>query len=149
MPERKPSRRLGPNRRHYLNHRANVEPFVTRDGSIISELMHPSHHAVERCSVAEAQVDPDQETILHRHSIAEEVYHIIEGAGLMTLGHDRFAVVPGDIIRIAPGVPHKIKTTSTLPMRLLCICVPAYSDEDTEIVHESHEGSDAPSSPDT
>jgi len=137
MSQRKPSRRKAPDRGHYLNHRANVEPFVTRDGSIISELMHPSSHSVERCSVAEAQVDPHQETILHRHPISEEVYHILGGSGVMTLGHDRFAVVPGDTIRIAPGLPHKIRATSEGPLRLLCICVPAYSDEDTEIVHET------------
>lgn len=137
MPERKRSRRLGPDRSHYLNHRAAVDPFVTRDGSIITELMHPSSHAVERCSIAEAQVDPGQSTLLHRHPITEEVYHVLDGAGLMTLGHDQFAVVPGDIIRIAPGQPHKIQATSEAPLRFLCTCVPAYSDEDTEILHDA------------
>ena len=32
---------------------------------------------------------------------------------------------------IAPGVRHKLWSTGTEPLRLLCCCAPAYSDADT------------------
>lgn len=127
-------RRPAPDRSSYLNHRSRSEVIRAADGSRVRELMHPSHHAIERMSVAEAEVKPGHSTRLHRHPIAEEVYHILDGAGVMDLDGERFAVVPGDIIRIAPGQAHRIETKSEAPLRFLCICQPAYRDEDTEFV---------------
>lgn len=118
----------------YLNHRASVEPIAAPDDSAVRELLHPSRHAIERMSVAEAEVAPGQATRLHRHPQAEEVYHVLDGAGMLQLDDERLAVVPGDIIRIAPGQPHRIETRSETPLRFLCICQPAYSDEDTEFL---------------
>ncbi|MFW6020635.1 MAG: cupin domain-containing protein [Guyparkeria sp.] len=127
-------RRPEPDRSSYLNHRSRVEPIVAPDGSTVRELMHPSHHAVERLSVAEATVEPGASTRRHRHPVAEEIYQILDGAGVMELGEERLAVVPGDIIRIAPGQPHRLEAKSEVPLRLLCICQPAYRDEDTEFL---------------
>jgi len=127
-------RRSEPDRSSYLNHRSRVEPITAPDGSAVRELLHPSRHAIERLSVAEATVEPGRSTRLHRHPIAEEVYQILDGAGVLELGDERLAVVPGDIIRIAPGQPHRLETRSDVPLRLLCICQPAYSDEDTEFL---------------
>ncbi|MGM0517596.1 MAG: cupin domain-containing protein [Pseudomonadota bacterium] len=127
-------RRPGNDRSGYLNHRGRAEAVRPPDGSLVRELMHPARHDIERMSVAEAEVAPGASTRLHRHPVAEEVYHILDGAGIMELGEEQFAVVPGDIIRIAPGQAHRIETKSEVPLRLLCICQPAYSDEDTEFV---------------
>ena len=118
----------------YLNHRSNVEPIHAPDGSSVRELLHPDRHAIERMSVAEAEVAPGRSTRLHRHPVAEEVYHILEGAGVLQLGEERMAVVPGDIIRIAPNQSHRIEAKSETPLRFLCICQPAYRDEDTEFL---------------
>ncbi len=129
-------RNAGPDRSSYLNHRSRAEVVRAPDGSRVRELMHPGRHAIERMSVAEAEVDPGHSTRRHRHPAAEEVYHILDGAGVMELDGDRFAVVPGDIIRIAPGQPHRIETKSEVPLRFLCICQPAYRDEDTEFLDD-------------
>ncbi len=118
----------------YLNHRSKTPVINVPDGSRVRELMHPARHAIKRMSIAEAEVEPGCPTRLHRHAVAEEVYHILDGAGVMQLGEDRFAVVPGDIIRIAPGQSHRIEAHSEGPLRFLCICQPAYRDEDTELV---------------
>ena len=118
----------------YLNHRSDVEPIHAPDGSSVRELLHPEHHAVERMSIAEAEVQPGQATRLHRHPVAEEVYHVLDGAGVLQLADERIAVVPGDIIHIAPDQPHRIEAKSETPLRFLCICQPAYRDEDTEFL---------------
>ena len=127
-------RRPGIDRSGYLNHRSDAQVVEPPDGSRVRELMHPARHDIQRMSIAEAEVEPGRSTRLHRHPVAEEVYQILDGAGVMQLGEERFAVVPGDIIRIAPGQPHRIETKSDVPLRFLCICQPAYSDEDTEFV---------------
>ena len=115
-------------------HYADVSAFVTKDGSLIRELMHPSQHASQQQSLAEAIVQPGQRTALHRHFRSEELYHISAGQGRMTLGEDCFTVKPGDSICIAPGTPHCIENIGPGELRILCSCAPAYAHSDTEVL---------------
>jgi mannose-6-phosphate isomerase-like protein (cupin superfamily) len=113
---------------------ADVGPFATRDGSQIRELMHPTAHGNHRQSLAEATIAPGATTLLHRHHATEEIYHFTKGAGMMTLGDERFAVSAGDTVCIPPGTPHRLENTGGGELVLLCACAPAYSHEDTELL---------------
>lgn len=113
---------------------AECVPYVTKDGSEIRELMHPSAHAVLRQSLAEAVVEPGQRTQLHRHEASEELYHITRGRGMMTLGEARFEVCAGDTVLIPPSVPHCIEAAGELSLHVLCCCSPAYRHEDTFVL---------------
>ncbi len=112
----------------------NVKPYTTKDGSIIRELIHPNHMKVKNISLAEAIVKPNEETFLHIHKTSEEIYHITEGKGVMQLGDKTFEVKKGDSILIPPKTPHKIKNNSQEELKILCICSPPYSHEDTELL---------------
>ncbi len=116
------------------SHNANIEPFITKDGSIIRELMHPSVHGNCNQSLAEAVIPAGTTTQLHRHFRSEEIYHITAGEGWMTRGEEGFAVKAGDTVCIPPGTPHKIANTGTAELRILCCCAPAYSHNDTELL---------------
>ena len=116
------------------SHRASVAPYLTKDGSVIRELMHPSVHGNRAQSLAEATVAPGAATALHRHRVAEELYHFTGGSGTMTLGTETFAVGAGDTVCIPPGTPHRVVNTGAAPLTILCSCAPAYSHEDTELL---------------
>lgn len=113
---------------------ADVSVYRTKDGSEIRELMHPSLHGNRNQSLAEATVPPGVKTLLHRHPVSEEIYHVVAGKGRMTLGDRHFEVAVGDTVLIAPGTPHCIRTTSDDPLRILCCCSPAYAHDDTELL---------------
>jgi mannose-6-phosphate isomerase-like protein (cupin superfamily) len=116
---------------------ASVAPYITKDGSQIRELMHPAHHAGHgnrAQSFAEAIVEPGAKTALHRHHVTEEIYHLTQGAGRMTLGGQQFAVAAGDTICIAPGTAHCIECVGGVALKILCACSPAYAHEDTELL---------------
>lgn len=113
---------------------SNVEAYLTKDGSEIRELMHPAVHGNRNQSLAEATIPPGTRTVLHQHAVTEELYHVTQGQGLMTLGEESFAVVVGDTVLIAPGTPHCIEATGSEPLKILCCCSPAYSHDDTELL---------------
>ena len=116
---------------------AEIAPFTTKDGSQIRELMHPAQHAahgVRAQSFAEAIIEPGQTTALHLHRASEEIYHITQGAGRMTLGEQSFDVAVGDTVCIAPNTPHGIRCTSGKPLKILCACAPAYAHADTVLL---------------
>ncbi len=112
----------------------SVTPFVTKDGSLIRELMHPARHGNVKQSFAEATIPARTTTLLHRHATTEEIYHVTTGTGMMTLGAERFAIAAGDTVCIPPGTPHCVENTGTGNLVILCACAPAYSHDDTELL---------------
>jgi mannose-6-phosphate isomerase-like protein (cupin superfamily) len=111
-----------------------VIAYITKDGSEIRELLHPSQHAVRQQSLAEAVIPPGSCTQLHRHQVTEEIYHVTRGAGLMTLGVSQFEICVGDSIAIPPGTPHCVENKGSEALHILCCCAPAYSHDDTELL---------------
>lgn len=115
-------------------HYPDIPAYITKDGSIIRELMHPSVHGNKQQSLAEAEVPVGERTVLHRHLKSEELYHFTGGNGLMIMGENRFPIAAGDTIAIPPGTPHAVENTGREPLRILCCCAPPYSHEDTEVL---------------
>jgi mannose-6-phosphate isomerase-like protein (cupin superfamily) len=115
-------------------HYTDIAPYVTKDGSLIRELMHPQVHGNRMQSLAEALVPVNGATALHRHHQSEELYYISYGEGEMTLESHVFPVQAGDTICIAPGAAHCIRNTGTEVLRILCCSSPAYAHDDTELL---------------
>jgi mannose-6-phosphate isomerase-like protein (cupin superfamily) len=113
---------------------AGINPYITKDSSIIRELMHPMVHGNEKQSLAEATVPVGAKTLLHKHHKSEEIYYIMEGKGMMTISDNKFEVKKGDTICIPPGAPHQIENINNIPLKILCCCSPPYSHEDTELM---------------
>lgn len=112
----------------------DCEPFVTKDGSLIRELLSHRNSTIQKQSLAEAMVPPLISTDAHYHPVSEEIYFIIDGTATMFLGQQSFVVRPGDAIAIPPGVIHWIHNSGLAPLRLLCCCSPGYEHHDTVMV---------------
>ena len=111
-----------------------IQSYITKDGSIIRELMHPDVHGNKTQSLAEAIVPVHGMTFLHMHGQSEEIYHITQGHGLLLLGGERCEVTVGDTVCIPPHVPHQIQNVGKVPLRILCCSSPAYSHNDTDLL---------------
>jgi mannose-6-phosphate isomerase-like protein (cupin superfamily) len=112
----------------------DIPPYLTKDGSEIRELMHPSVHGNLNQSLAEAIIPPGKQTLLHRHHNSEELYHVIAGHGVMQLGEEKFGIRVGDTIVIPPGTAHAVENYGNEPLKILCCCSPPYSHDDTELL---------------
>ena len=111
-----------------------ISPYVTKDKSLIRELLHPGVHGAGKVSLAEALFAPGLVSELHLHRITEEIYHVTTGSGIMILGHEVLEIRDGDTVLIPPGTPHQVENTGPGDMCILCICTPPYSHEDTELL---------------
>ncbi len=98
--------------------------------------MHPARHGCQNQSLADAVVAPGKRTLLHKHSLSEEIYYILAGCGEVRLGDKCYPVKVGDSICIPPGIPHNIKNTGNEALIFLCCCSPAYSHDDTRLLDE-------------
>jgi mannose-6-phosphate isomerase-like protein (cupin superfamily) len=113
--------------------RDDAEPFTTKDGSTIRELLGLKTAPVRSQSLAEATLEPRQQTERHYHAESEEFYYVLAGEGEMEINGEHAPVGPGDAILIRPGAWHQI-TAGNSTLRFLCCCAPPYRHEDTFFV---------------
>ncbi len=106
-------------------------PFITKDGSEIRSILDRTNSTATHQSLAEATLLPGSETAGHVHARTEEIYYILRGRGVMTVGAARREVGPGDGILIPPGARHSIENPGAEALVFLCCCAPPYSHEDT------------------
>jgi mannose-6-phosphate isomerase-like protein (cupin superfamily) len=111
----------------------NIEPFITKDGSEIRELLAHRNSSIRNQSLAEARLPVGGSTQEHYHPRAEEIYFITSGSGRMRIEGEERLVGVGDAIAIPPGQRHKLWNTGETVLTLLCCCAPAYEHEDTVI----------------
>lgn len=112
---------------------SEIQPFATKDGSEIRELLAYRNSAIRNQSLAEARLPVGGSTQEHYHIKTEEIYYITHGTGRIRIEAETREVKAGDSIAIPPGQKHKLWNTGTETMRLLCCCAPAYEHEDTII----------------
>src|SRR5439155_15712455 len=87
---------------------ADMQPFVTKDGSEIRELLAYRNSGIRNQSLAEARLPVGASTQEHYHPKAEEIYYITHGTGRMRIESETREVKPGDAIAIPPGRRHKL-----------------------------------------
>jgi mannose-6-phosphate isomerase-like protein (cupin superfamily) len=61
---------------------------------------------------------------VHRHKVQEQVYHVIEGEGLMHIDGEAHVVRKHDYIFLPPGVDHDISNTGLVDLVFLVVTSP-------------------------
>lgn len=114
----------------------DAEPFTTKDGSTIREILAHRNSCIRKQSLAEALVPPGRATAPHFHPQTEEIYFILAGQGEMQIEGEIQTVGPGDAIAIPPGMTHRICNQGDAELRFLCCCAPGYEHDDTVLVKD-------------
>ncbi len=60
----------------------------------------------------------------HAHTVQEQIYHLLEGEGVMEIDGERRVVRRHDVVFIPPGVEHAIRNTGLENLVFLVITVP-------------------------
>jgi mannose-6-phosphate isomerase-like protein (cupin superfamily) len=110
---------------------AQIEPFQTLDGSEIREWAGKVAMPACNQSLAEATIPVGGATTEHYHRVTEELYLVSAGRGRLVIDGEERLIGEGDCALIAPGARHKLFNVGEQPLRVICACAPAYSDEDT------------------
>ncbi|MEZ5657343.1 MAG: cupin domain-containing protein [Burkholderiaceae bacterium] len=60
----------------------------------------------------------------HAHKTQEQVYHVLDGEGLMEIGEQRRVVRKHDVIFLPPGVPHAIQNSGLGDLTFIVVTTP-------------------------
>src|SRR5262249_62378243 len=110
---------------------AELEPFVTLDGSEIREWAGRVSAPARNQSLAEAILPLGGATTEHYHRTSEELYLLTAGEGRLIIDDEHRLVREGDCALIPPGTRPKLLNTGSIPLRALSVCSPAHSDQAT------------------
>ncbi len=101
-------------------------PRYRRPEGITSHLLaSPRTCGAEHLTTTLAVIQPGGEQRVHSHP-PEQVYFILEGSGLMTVGGETLRVEPGDCVFIPSGVPHGLNNDGAAVLRYFSAAAPAY-----------------------
>jgi mannose-6-phosphate isomerase-like protein (cupin superfamily) len=64
----------------------------------------------------------------HSHKVQEQVYHVLEGEGLMEVGDKTHVVRKHDVIYLPPGVEHSINNTGVVDLVFIVATSPVTDD---------------------
>ena len=118
-------------RRAFIRHIAEVpwRQFPDHFGGALSKpLVMPETAASRHIDYRISMYQPMAHVARHKHDVQEQVYHVIEGEGLMELGDTRQVVRKHDFIFVPPGVEHSISNTGTVDLVFLVVTSPVTDD---------------------
>jgi len=105
--------------------------YVRAEGITSYLLASPRTCAAAHLTTTLAVIEPGGEQRLHSHA-PEQVYFILEGSGLMTVGGESQRVGPGDCVFIPSGEPHGLKNDGAARLRYFSAAAPAYPPGEAE-----------------
>jgi mannose-6-phosphate isomerase-like protein (cupin superfamily) len=65
---------------------------------------------------------------LHAHAVQEQIYHVLEGEGLMEIDGKKQVVRKHDVIYLPPGVTHAIQNSGLVDLLFLVVTSPVTDD---------------------
>jgi len=94
-------------------------------GALSKALVDPKNSGTQRLDFRISRYAPSAYVQEHRHRIQEQIYYVLEGEGLLTLGKARHLMRPHDYVYVPPGVPHSFTNTGTAGLVFLVVTTPA------------------------
>lgn len=108
--------------------------FISQDNAIVQEIVSHRNSSVKNQSLAKVTIEPGKTIFEHYHKKTEELYHIIQGEGIMVIEDEKQKVGEGETVIILPGQKHKIANRRDSDLVMLVMCAPGYEDVDQIIV---------------
>ena len=102
----------------------------TAHGSEIRPLIDRTTSGITQCSLAEEMLPPGCTVTPHYHREIEEIYYVVSGRGVMTVGDEISEVNAGDAVYVPRGRRHTLQNIGSEPIKLILVCGPAFFYED-------------------
>ncbi len=93
-------------------------------GALSKPLVMPETAASRHIDYRISMYQPMAYVARHKHKVQEQVYHVIEGEGLMEVGDTKQVVRKHDVVFVPPGVEHSISNTGTVDLVFLVVTSP-------------------------
>ncbi|MCS6877849.1 MAG: cupin domain-containing protein [Geminicoccaceae bacterium] len=98
-------------------------------GALSKALVRPETVGSRRIDYRISSYRPMAKVAPHAHRVQEQIYHVLEGEGLLEIEGERVIVRRHDIVYLPPGVRHAIENTGLGDLVFLVVTSPAEDEE--------------------
>jgi predicted cupin superfamily sugar epimerase/mannose-6-phosphate isomerase-like protein (cupin superfamily) len=105
---------------------ADAEPLVT----LTRRQGHAGPIASTLQSIVHVRLAPRTASPAGFLRTIHETIIVTAGRGELELGETVRALAPGDVCALPPGVPHRVRATTSAPLEYYAVCAPAFRPED-------------------
>jgi quercetin dioxygenase-like cupin family protein len=99
-------------------------------GALSKALVGPENSGSRRMDFRISRYAPNAYVQEHTHKVQEQVYYVLEGEGLLTLGKEKHLMRPHHYVYVPPGVPHSFTNTGLAGLVFLVMTTPAADEPD-------------------
>jgi mannose-6-phosphate isomerase-like protein (cupin superfamily) len=124
-------KRMAAERKWFIRNIAEVpwRQFPDHFGGALSKpLVMPETAGSQHLDYRISMYQPMAHVKLHRHKVQEQVYHVLEGEGLMEIDGENHVVRKHDYIFLPPGIDHSIANTGLVDLVFLVVTSPVTDD---------------------
>jgi mannose-6-phosphate isomerase-like protein (cupin superfamily) len=93
-------------------------------GALSKPLVNPENAGARHVDYRISMYQPMAYVKLHKHKVQEQIYHVLEGEGLMHIDGERRVVRRHDVIHLPPGVEHSIENSGLTDLVFLVVTCP-------------------------
>jgi mannose-6-phosphate isomerase-like protein (cupin superfamily) len=101
-------------------------------GALSKALVRPEVCGARRIDHRISSYQPMAYVAEHVHRVQEQVYHVIDGEGVLTLDERKVVMRRHDYVFVPPGVRHSFTNTGLSPLVFLVITTPVEDGEAPE-----------------
>ncbi|HEX6841889.1 MAG TPA: cupin domain-containing protein [Stellaceae bacterium] len=98
-------------------------------GALSKPLVMPETAASRHIDYRISLYQPMAYVARHKHVLQEQVYHVLEGEGIMEIGGQRHVVRKHDVIFLPPGIEHSIANSGLVDLVFLVVTSPVTDGE--------------------
>lgn len=81
-------------------------------------------------AIYDSSLEPGQIIKLHYHPDLEELYYVLSGYGIMTIGEEKQEISRNDVVYIPRLLPHTLMNSGNVPLRFVTISVRVQEEKD-------------------
>jgi len=93
-------------------------------GALSKPLVMPETAGARHLDYRISMYQPMAYVELHAHKVQEQIYHVLEGEGLMDIDGKKHVVRKHDVIYLPPGIPHAIENSGLVDLIFLVVTSP-------------------------
>lgn len=93
-------------------------------GALSKALVRPETAGSQLIDYRISTYQPMAHVVLHTHKVQEQVYHVLDGEGMMEMDGKRRLVRRHDVVYIPPGVEHGISNTGLTDLTFIVATTP-------------------------
>ena len=98
-------------------------------GAVSKPLVMPETARSKHIDYRISMYQPMAHVAKHKHVVQEQVYHVLEGEGLMEIGDRKQVVRKHDVIFLPPGVEHSIANSGLVDLVVLVVTSPVTDEQ--------------------